>query len=415
MPDKMNITPQALDRERIQHIFMWQIMSGRTVRSLLMVGLMVCSSFVAGCTGALDFTVDPRANLAAYPLLIQEGETVTFDARDSEPIEGVITDYLWDFGDGQTADTTTGFTSHRYATFGIFIVELTVVNDQGGKDRATTSITVNGAPLLNLTYPESIRSGDSVRLDASNSVDPEGDELNFEWDLDWGEDSDGDGDMRNDIDSTESTVLLPTNRSGTIQGSLTVTDSSDAMVKELFTLEINTRRYEVTWETKELEYSWDEYLDQGQQWEGSITPGEDGRVTAFIGVLELQQDLVAPQDNFTLSIFIVEDNYDKSAQTGGGNITSNESTSASLSAENMNPNGEDGIYDSDSEEALLQQLLTASGTRSGQGTWIWSVTAQQADPDPLFEGAPDPDPGNDWTLKVTVTVLIPKLTEIAYE
>ena len=81
----------------------------------------------------------------------------------------------------------------------------------------------------------------------------------------------------------------------------------------------------------------------------------------------------------------------------------------------MNPNGEDGIYDSDSEEALLQQLLTASGTRSGQGTWIWSVTAQQADPDPLFEGAPDPDPGNDWTLKVTVTVLIPKLTEIAYE
>ena len=114
---------------------MWQIMSGRTVRSLLMVGLMVCSSFVAGCTGALDFTVDPRANLTAYPLLIQEGETVTFDARDSEPIEGVITEFLWDFGDGQTADTTTGFTSHRYTTFGIFIVELTVVNDQGGEDK----------------------------------------------------------------------------------------------------------------------------------------------------------------------------------------------------------------------------------------------------------------------------------------
>jgi len=33
----------------------------------------------------------------------------------------------------------------------------------------------------------------------------------------------------------------------------------------------------------------------------------------------------------------------------------------------------------------------------------------------LFEGTPDPDPGNDWTLTVTVTLLIPKLTEIAYE
>jgi PKD repeat protein len=415
MLDKMAKIPQALDRVRLQHISMWGLMNGRTVRSFLMVGLMVCSSFVAGCTGALDFTVDPRASLTAYPLLIQEGETVTFDARESEPIEGVITKYLWDFGDGQTADTTTGFTSHRYATFGIFTVELTVVNDQGGEDQAITMINVNGAPILNLTYPESIRSGDSVRLDASGSEDPEGDELNFEWDLNWGEDSDGDGDMRNDIDSTDSTALLPTNRSGTIQGSVTVTDSADAMVKQLFTLEINPRRYEVTWETKEIEYSWDEYLDQGQQWEGNITPGEDGRVTAFLGVLELQQDILAPQDNFTLSIFIVNDGYDDSAQTEGGNLTANESASASLSADNMNPAGEDGIYDSDSEEDLLQQLLESSETRTGQGTWVWSVLAQQADPDPLFEGAPDPDPGNDWTLTVTVTVSIPKLTEIAYE
>ena len=113
-----------------------------------MVGLLVCSTFVAGCTGALEFTVDPRANLNAYPLQIQEGETVTFDARDSEPIEGVITEYLWDFGDGQTSETTTGFTSHRYSTFGMFIVELTVVNDQGGKDRATATISVNGALSL---------------------------------------------------------------------------------------------------------------------------------------------------------------------------------------------------------------------------------------------------------------------------
>lgn len=392
---------------------MQQIMSGRYVRSLLMVGLLVCSSLLAGCTGALNLAVDPRANLTAYPLLIQEGETVTFDARESEPVEGVITQFLWDFGDGQTAETTTGFTSHRYETFGIFSAELTVVNDQGGQDRAISTISVNGAPNLNLTYPESIRSGDSVRLDASSSFDPEGEQLKFEWDLNWGEDSDGDGDMRNDIDATDSTVLLPTNRSGTIQGSLKAIDSTDSMVQELFTLVISPRRYEVTWETIELEYTWDEYLDQGQEWEGNITPGEEGRLSAFIGILELQQDVLAPQDNFTLSVYIVDDGYDKSAQTGGGNLTANESASASLSLDDMNPAGEDGIYDSDSEEELLQQLLASSGNRSGQGTWIWSVSAQQADPDPLFAGTPDPDPGNDWTLTVTVTLLIPKLTEIA--
>ncbi|MBT5843546.1 MAG: PKD domain-containing protein [Euryarchaeota archaeon] len=394
---------------------MWRMMGGRTVRSLLMVSLLVCSSFLAGCTGALEFTVDPSAELNAFPLLIQEGETVTFDARDSDPIEGLIAEYRWDFGDGQTTETTTGFTSHRYTTFGIFTAELTVVNDQGGEDTATKSINVNGAPTLNITYPDSIRSGDSVYLDASNSIDPEGDELRFEWDLNWGEDSDGDGDMRNDIDATESTVLLPTNRSGIIQGSLTATDSADATVKQLFTLEIKSRRYEVTWETMEIEYSWDEYLDQGQQWEGNITPGEDGRISSFLGVLELQQDLIAPQDNFTLSILIVDDGYEKTEQTGDGNFTSNESATATLSADNINSAGEAGVYDSDSEEALLHQLLSSSGNQSGQGTWIWTVYAQQADPEPLFEGAPDPDPGNDWTLTVTVTLLIPKLTEIAYE
>lgn len=394
---------------------MWRMMGGRTVRSLLMVSLLVCSSFLAGCTGALEFTVDPSAELNAFPLLIQEGETVTFDARDSDPIEGLIAEYRWDFGDGQTTETTTGFTSHRYTTFGIFTAELTVVNDQGGEDTATKSINVNGAPTLNITYPDSIRSGDSVYLDASNSADPEGDELRFEWDLNWGEDSDGDGDMRNDIDATESTVLLPTNRSGIIQGSLTATDSADATVKQLFTLEIKSRRYEVTWETMEVEYSWDEYLDQGQQWEGNITPGEDGRISSFLGVLELQQDILAPQDNFTLSILIVDDGYEKTEQTGDGNFTSNESATATLSADNINPAGEAGVYDSDSEEALLHQLLSSSGNQSGQGTWIWTVYAQQADPEPLFEGAPDPDPGNDWTLTVTVTLLIPKLTEIAYE
>ncbi len=394
---------------------MWAMLSRRTLRSLLMASLMVCSSLVAGCTGALDFTVDPSAKLTAYPLLIQEGETVTFDARDSDPIEGLIAEFRWDFGDGQTSETTTGFTSHRYTTFGIFTAILTVVNGQGGEDSASMTINVNGAPMLNLTYPDSIRSGDSVFLDASKSADPEGDNLMFEWDLNLGEDSDGDGDTRNDIDATESTVLLPTNRSGIIQGSLTATDSADASVKQLFTLEITSRRYEVTWETIEVEYSWDEYLDQGEQWEGNITPGADGRVSAFLGILELQQDVLAPQDNFTLSIYIVDDGYEKSAQTGEGNFTNNESASASLSNDNMNSAGEDGVYDSDSEEALLQYLLESSGNRSGQGTWVWTVFAQQADPEPLFEGAPDPDPGNDWTLTVTVTLLIPKLTEIAYE
>ena len=56
-----------------------------------------------------------------------------------------------------------------------------------------------------------------------------------------------------------------------------------------------------------------------------------------------------------------------------------------------------------------------ANARAGQGDWTWSVVAQQADPDPLFEGTPDPDPGNDWSLTVIIKIHVPELIEIAYE
>ena len=375
----------------------------------------MATTSLAGCTGVLDTTIDPRATLNAYPLQIQEGETVTFDARDSEAVEGVITSYVWSFGDGQQSETVSGFTSHTYTSYGIFTAQLTITNNQGGTDDIAATVIVNGAPQLNLTFPEVIRSGDSALLDASGSFDPEGKTLEYAWDLDWSEDSDKDGDARNDVDATTDTVLIPTNKSGTITGSLFVDDGEGATAEQVFKLDVLTRRYEVKWKTTELEFTWDEYLQQGEEWQGNITPGSQGRILDFEGVLTLDQDVLAPQDNFTLSIFIVEGGYKQTESTSGENITSNDSATATVSAVGMNSFGEDGIFDSDSEEALLELLLMDSSARDGQGEWTWSVVAQQADPDPLFEGTPDPDPGNDWSLIVTVKVHMPELTEIAYE
>ena len=381
----------------------------------MLAALVMATTSLAGCTGVLDTTVDPRASLNAYPLQIQEGETVTFDARDSDAIEGVITAFKWDFGDGQSSETVSGFTSHTYASFGVFNAQLTITNDQGGTDDITTIVFVNGAPQLNLTFPDSIRSGDSALLDASESSDPEGKDLMFEWDLDWSEDSDNDGDPRNDVDATTDTVLVPTDTSGTITGSILLDDGNGATAQEVFNLEIMTRRYEVTWKTVEVEYSWDEYLAQGEEWQGNITPGVQGRVLDYEGVLTLAQDVIAPQDNFTLNLYIVDDNYKRTEQTAGENITSNESATASVADEGLNGFGEDGIFDSDSAEELMEFLLANPSARSGQGEWVWTVVAQQAEPDPLFAGAPDPDPGNDWTLTVMVKIHVPQLVEIAYE
>ena len=374
--------------------------------------LILLSVFVSGCIG-LDSTVDPRASLQAYPLSIQEGETVTFDARDSEAVEGVVTGFEWDFGNGQKAETVVGFTSHTYDSFGVYTVTLIVSNSQGGEDDISTTIVVNGAPVLNLTIPDQVKSGDSAFLDASNSFDPEGKDLTFAWDLDWTTDSDSDGDQRNDIDATTPTVLVPTNTSGKIMGSLVISDGTEASVSESFTIEITSRTFEVKWVTEELIFTWDDYLEQGSQWEDSISPGDLGRVMEYTATLQLEQEL-GPQDNFTLTLLIENDKYEKTVQTEGGNITANETAKATMDRDGINPLGEDGIFTADSEEALMNLLVGQAGSRTAQGVWTWTVFAQQADPDPLIDGMIDPDPGNDWDLEVIVIVMSPVLTEITF-
>ena len=381
----------------------------------LFIGALLLVQLLTGCTGVLESTVEPRAALTATPTEIQQGEEVTFDARASDAIEGVITEYNWDFGDGTEATTITGFTSHQFLKSGQFNVRLTVTNDQGGTDSTTVLVRVNGAPQINISIPDVVRSGDIIQLDASNTVDPEGGPMKFMWDLNYLEDSDGDGDTRNDVDSTEEIVYLPTESSGTIMGALTVDDGVGGVVSEQFTIEIQPRRFKVSWIQNTLEWNYDEYLAQGDSWSDNMTPGLDVRIIAYDAVLELDQDLVFPPDNFTLSLNIVDDGHRRSAQTSPGNVTRNESTMAELNASKLNPAAEEGVYDADSEEELMRSLLNEPGARFGQGEWVWTVVAQNADPDSIIPGAPDPDAGNDWTLTIVITVLTPVLTEVAYE
>ena len=383
-------------------------------RGVLLSAILLVQ-LLAGCTAVLDSTTDPRAALIATPNEIQLGEEVTFDARASDAIEGVITEFAWDFGDGTQATTIAGFTSHQFLRSGQFNVKLTVTNDGGGSDSTTVLVRVNGAPQINLSIPEVVRSGDIAMLDASATVDPEGSPMKFMWDLNFLEDSNGDGDTRNDIDSTEEIVYLPTDTSGTILGSLTVDDGEGGVASQPFTIEVQTRKFKVGWIQETLEWNYDDYLAQGETWSDNMTPGEGVRIMAYEALLELDQDLVFPPDNFTLSLKVTEDAYKRSAQTSPGNITRNETTMAELEDSELNPTPEEGIYDSDSAEELLGSLLSEPGARFGQGEWVWTIVAQNADPDSVIPGTPDPDGGNDYTLRIVITVLTPVLTEVAYD
>ena len=381
----------------------------------LFIGTLLLLQLLTGCTGVLESTVEPRAALTATPTEIQQGEEVTFDARASDAIEGVITEYSWDFGDGTEATTITGFTSHQFLKSGQFNVRLTVTNDQGGTDSTTVLVRVNGAPQINLSIPEVVRSGDIIQLDASNTVDPEGGPMKFVWDLNYLEDSDGDGDTRNDIDSTEPQTLLMTNTSGLYTGSLTIDDGQGGIVTEVFEINVSARQFNIEWKERVLEQTWSEYLDEGEEWTEEILPGQQGRILSFEAVLELENDIVQPYDNFSLVVSIPGDGFNEEAETEGGNVTQSENAKATIIATDLNPKGLDEIIEADSEEMVLRAILDRRGQNFGQNPWALFVHAIQTNPDSVVEFLPDPDPGNDWTLTLRIVIHEPVITEIAFE
>jgi hypothetical protein len=262
--------------------------------------------------------------------------------------------------------------------------------------------------------PEQVKAGDIAVFDASTSYDPEGGELDISWDLDWSKDSDGDGDNRNDVDSELLRVELPTGSSGQIIGSLTITDEDGGTTNSPWNLDILTRQFQVEWTERTFQFIWDNYTEQGGTWSISQNPGEEGMLISFEALLELDRDIIEPQDNFTLHVNVEQAGWSDSEETtSSSNFTSNESASAELQRDELNSIKNGSIMTSDTEAALLDLLLNPSGSGFGAGTWLWSISAEQADPDAPFGQGIDPDTGNDWTLTVTFVIMVPTLTEIA--
>ena len=79
----------------------------------------------------------PIAN-AGMSKLVDIGDTASFNASASSDMDGTITTYYWDFGDGENG--TEDVMTHTYASEGTYLVTLTVTDDSGAMD--TDMITV---------------------------------------------------------------------------------------------------------------------------------------------------------------------------------------------------------------------------------------------------------------------------------
>ena len=93
-----------------------------------------------------SFTYSP-----AHPVI---NETITFNASDSYDPDGTITNYKWNFGDGNTTEATESLITHSYVLAGEYTVNLIVTDDDGATNSTSQLVTVTlqvGNPDLIIT------------------------------------------------------------------------------------------------------------------------------------------------------------------------------------------------------------------------------------------------------------------------
>jgi PKD repeat protein len=158
----------------------------------------------------------PVANFTESAENVYVDERISFDAAESHDPDGTIVAYSWDFGDGSTA---TGVTvSHAYSDNGLYLVTLTVTDNDGATASAHATKTVmNRPPVASFTETaESVNTDEPITFDASDSSDPDGSIVAYSWDF-------GDG-----ATGTGVSVQHAYSQDGTYIVTLTVTDDDGA-------------------------------------------------------------------------------------------------------------------------------------------------------------------------------------------
>lgn len=171
----------------------------------LLVAAVLAPAIIGGCpsSGGGDssrYNLSPRVVLAVNPDPARgiAPLTVQFSSDDSTD-DGVIVGRFWNFGNGQTSTNATQQVT--YTDNGVYVVQLTLTDDDGASATATTTVIVAEKPVAQFTVAF-IPSADAdpipnqttatlspatFEFDATSSYDPDGDPNQLRFSFDFGD------------------------------------------------------------------------------------------------------------------------------------------------------------------------------------------------------------------------------------
>jgi len=158
----------------------------------------------------------PVAAFAYSPDSPKTTDVVTFTDQSTDS-DGQVVGWLWDFGDGDRSSDQNP--EHRFSRSGTYTVTLLVGDELGsGSDPATMNVIVlNSEPTALFTSePKEPRVKAEATLDASGSVDPDGQIASYAWDFD--------GDGHFEVESISPQITHTFHKAGETLVSLKVTD-----------------------------------------------------------------------------------------------------------------------------------------------------------------------------------------------
>ncbi len=148
----------------------------------------------AGAVTSFNVTVKnrpPRAVATATPTEVTRATPIKFDGSGSYDPDGEVVNWSWSLGDGSRVSGAV--VEHTFASYGTYLVTLTVRDDRGAVNSTGILVTVRNQPptaVANIT-PTSAFTGVEISFDGSASSDPENQIAEYYWSFGDGEQDTG--------------------------------------------------------------------------------------------------------------------------------------------------------------------------------------------------------------------------------